>query len=1562
MDNRSRQIRIFISSTFQDMHEERDYLVKKVFPQLQLEAAKRDVSIVPLDLRWGITEEESKTGKVLQICLEEIERSKPFFIGLLGDRYGWCPSVEELEKNAILQERWGDWLKQDIQKGLSVTEIEMQYGVLRSSTEINAFFYIKQPEVDDNSIDAIKLKKLKTYIRNQKRFPVSNYDTTESLGIQVKDAFLKILNELYPEPSITPIQQELNLQTSFRHSLIEGYVKDEKLFEIIDTFILNNTSNLLTITGPRGIGKSALLANWIEHFNKTNKNHLMVCYFSTNLCTSEEHIAEWIVTEINKLIDIKDSILEFNSTKQLARILSEINKPLLIILDGLDKLTSFDGKERYAWLPEVKGKIKMIVSASDDSTLYNILSLRNTQTIELQSPNKQTRKCIVDTYLNKYSKRLTLQQIDKIIEAPMLYNPLFMKSMLGQLVDYGIYEEIDNFINKYITTTSEQQFFENIIIDMEKNFSRHLVEKVFSLLGLSYNGLSEPEIFDMLKCSQLEWSQLYAVLSRYTYIAGNNICLGNSPIRETVTSRYLSSNNQIQKIRQQIIAYFTTLSNNRSFNELAWQYYHLKEYESLHKMMTDMHVFNYFYHKDKYELGKYWRQLSDYNSSYSIGDLCEAVSPTDIDVDSQALIYGRIAIFAHIILNDNKTSLDCAKKGILLSEKNAYLESSFLYLMANLACDQGKMEDAIEFCKKALDIREREYGLYSKESAQIVLRLALLYNLSHQYSDAEITYKKVFEILDKMGIAESFERSKALNEMGEMYANMNQIEKAGLLFQEALNMRLKLEGEKSTWTANSYNSIGRMYEEHSMFSQALEMFERALRIRIEIYGEEHPDTLTCMSNITRTLTLLGQYDKANELNSRIINIRKKLLGENHEHFATSLYNQAEIYYQTKQYEEALHLLNRTKETFIEQYGESHENVAKCYLQIGRTLIKLKKYEEALNFVNKSITIHEGICGHYCQDVAAAIYARARVYEGLEDFEKAIDDIKECLSILDQSLDGDPILRGVVLYELGRDYYINHQYEEAYQLTQKALEYRKKLYGSEINDEIIDCIVQLANIEDELGHYNDSIEHAEEALELLRCIGKEDSVNAARCHYRIAYVSNTLGNYSTAIAHSLTCYNIRSTHEMEDPNDTARAAYEVAYSYYKSKDIEAAQKWVRITLELREKMGDSVSKSYCTAQNLYGVILYDMNKNEEALEHYKIVLDWREKNLPALDPDISSILKNTAYVYMHMNSYQKAYKLFCRVVQIQIDNKDKDNHLIYALNNLAECIKKEHIEPEKTTEIISNLISNGIRNKGTANLCNRGALDYFYKNDLDESLKLFLLQIEILRNDLQEESDDTALALMNVGIIWYNKNENEKALEYYRLVLDWRERNLSSCDSEISSILSNMALSYMQMTKYQEAYNLLRRAINIQLENGDENQLIDNLLNNLTDCIKVLHISPEITSGIINQLISNNVRTKGTANLCNRCAFDYYYKKNIDESLNLFSLEINILKESLQEESCDTAFALRTAGLLQRDKGQIKKAIELLNESYSIYKVLLGDNGEDTLLIQKEIQRLSALRK
>ena len=66
------------------MQREREELVKRVFPQIRRLCEQRGVTWGEVDLRWGVTDEQKAEGAVLPICLAEIERTRPYFIGLLG--------------------------------------------------------------------------------------------------------------------------------------------------------------------------------------------------------------------------------------------------------------------------------------------------------------------------------------------------------------------------------------------------------------------------------------------------------------------------------------------------------------------------------------------------------------------------------------------------------------------------------------------------------------------------------------------------------------------------------------------------------------------------------------------------------------------------------------------------------------------------------------------------------------------------------------------------------------------------------------------------------------------------------------------------------------------------------------------------------------------------------------------------------------------------------------------------------------------------------------------------------------------------------------------------------------------------------------------------------------------------------------------------------------------------------------------------------------------------------------------------------------------------------------
>ncbi|VDI34172.1 Hypothetical predicted protein, partial [Mytilus galloprovincialis] len=93
-------IRLFVSSTFKDMNNERDYLVKVIFPQLREWCEERKLRLVECDLRWGVPK-DADTRETLTTCLSELDRCReeniyPYFLSLVSERFGWVPKIEEI--------------------------------------------------------------------------------------------------------------------------------------------------------------------------------------------------------------------------------------------------------------------------------------------------------------------------------------------------------------------------------------------------------------------------------------------------------------------------------------------------------------------------------------------------------------------------------------------------------------------------------------------------------------------------------------------------------------------------------------------------------------------------------------------------------------------------------------------------------------------------------------------------------------------------------------------------------------------------------------------------------------------------------------------------------------------------------------------------------------------------------------------------------------------------------------------------------------------------------------------------------------------------------------------------------------------------------------------------------------------------------------------------------------------------------------------------------------------------------------------------------------------------
>jgi hypothetical protein len=197
----SNELRVFISSTFRDLQEEREYLVKKIFPEIRTICRERGITFTEVDLRWGLTEEQAILGNVIRICLEEVDKCRPYFIGIIGDRYGWVPEFHELLMDPDLLTKY-PWIEEVAMQGASVTEMEFIHGVFNAQQVDGeyAFFYHRissAPEIDDPE----RLNALIEHARTTGH-PFHDFETTDNLGQQVRDDLLAMIDRYWPQGEV----------------------------------------------------------------------------------------------------------------------------------------------------------------------------------------------------------------------------------------------------------------------------------------------------------------------------------------------------------------------------------------------------------------------------------------------------------------------------------------------------------------------------------------------------------------------------------------------------------------------------------------------------------------------------------------------------------------------------------------------------------------------------------------------------------------------------------------------------------------------------------------------------------------------------------------------------------------------------------------------------------------------------------------------------------------------------------------------------------------------------------------------------------------------------------------------------------------------------------------------------------------------------------------------------------------------------------------------------------------------------------------------------------------
>lgn len=188
----------------------------------------------------------------------------------------------------------------------------------------------------------------------------------------------------------------------------------------------------------------------------------------------------------------------------------------------------------------------------------------------------------------------------------------------------------------------------------------------------------------------------------------------------------------------------------------------------------------------------------------------------------------------------------------------------------------GRYDEAIALLKKAILALEASnkrtlQGKKSFDSRKFNSNLALLYQLSGDLPQAEVSFlgiKKVFE--NRLQTANP-EYAVVLNQLALLYIQMNKMDQVEPLLQKASTIYKKKFTEENAAFAKVQNDLGNFYRVQARYPEAETVLGKALAIRQRTLGENHPDYVKSMESLGILYWKRGDLDKAYPLLSGAAN-------------------------------------------------------------------------------------------------------------------------------------------------------------------------------------------------------------------------------------------------------------------------------------------------------------------------------------------------------------------------------------------------------------------------------------------------------------------------------------------------------------------------------------------------------------------------------------------------------------------------------------------------------------------------------------------------------------------
>ena len=531
--------RIFISSTFKDMQYERDAL-REVAAKLDAEAFKRGDGVSLCDLRSGVNtldlDSEAGAAKVLDVCLDEIDRCRPYMVVLLGARYGWIPGRRQIERALHGHGRLPKLGK------LSVTALEIEYGALLNPEQMaRTLFYFREsdpseprdygPESKNHAVRLAALKKrivsLGGRIRNYRltwESPQCRPSGLTEFANLVEQDLRDLLRRDWREAGMSSrIRQEERIHLGLAKSLSARYPERRALFQRCLDVISSGSVPVFAVQGGSGTGKTTLLGQLSVELDRQGWDVLPIFCGATMDSNDAKDVAKAIVRHCAPKAALPSGA--DNNWETWTQLLGETlakrasnGRRLAMLVDGIDQLADDEGRAGLLFVPPVLPPgVRMVLSGLDTFDFKG-----RTPTIQIAGLGRDELDRLLGSMSTERGAELDRTIRSAIMKKRAVQNPLYLGLLRFRLnllnredfavaeANGGGMEGISRRQREIVKRCPESLggLCAEIINVAERLLDANWVRFAMTCIAVTRHGLRESDMAEIFNAEGLPWAPL----------------------------------------------------------------------------------------------------------------------------------------------------------------------------------------------------------------------------------------------------------------------------------------------------------------------------------------------------------------------------------------------------------------------------------------------------------------------------------------------------------------------------------------------------------------------------------------------------------------------------------------------------------------------------------------------------------------------------------------------------------------------------------------------------------------------------------------------------------------------------------------------------------------------------------------------------------------------------------------------------------------------------------------------------------------------------------------------